>query len=215
MLVLLGFWLYRETGSRTAALFAVALAAQSPLALEAAWWYSASSFLWAIAGILVAFLGVTYLSRRPVAGLSLVGLGSALGLAGTTLGILGAPLAILRAALDPLISRRLKIAVIAVAVSGVITYRQVCTVGGVTVFHTDPRSAFPRVDLVGGVGYALSVPGRILWPSLAGVPASWMIVPMAAWLVVGLGAVALGVHGALHSGPRPDGTAGSSSSESR
>ena len=74
--------------------------------------------------------------------------------------------------LEPRASRRLKVLVIVVAVGGVITYRQVCKVGGVTVFHTDPRSALPNVDLAGGLGYALSVPGRLLWPSLMGVPVS-------------------------------------------
>ena len=67
-------------------------------------------------------------------------------------------------------SLRLKVLVIVVAVGGVITYRQVCKVGGVTVFHADPRSALPSVDVAGGLGYALSVPGRLLWPSLMGIP---------------------------------------------
>jgi hypothetical protein len=202
VLALLGFWLWRETGSRTAALIAVALAAESPLVLETAWWYSASSFLWAIAGVLIALVGTTYLLRRPISALSMIALGSALGLAGTTLGILAAPLAILRASLDPTISRRLKLLVLVVALSGVVSYRIVCIAGGVSVFHTDPRAALPRLDVVGGVGYALSVPGRLLWPSLVGVPVSWMIVPMSAWLCCAAGVLALAVHAGLAFWPR-------------
>ena len=197
VLVLFGFWLFRETGSRTTSLIAVALAAHSPLVLETAWWYSASSFLWAIAGILVAILGATFLPRRPLAALAMIGFGSALGLAGTTLGILAAPLTILRAVLEPRASLRKKALVIAVAVGGVITYRQVCKVGGVTVFHADPRSAFPSVDLTGGLGYALSVPGRLLWPSLMGVPVTTMIGPLPVWFCFGAGALALTATAAL------------------
>ena len=202
VLVLLGFWLERETGSRTTSLIAVALAAHSPLVLETAWWYSASSFLWAIAGILVAILGATFLPRRPAAALAMIGLGSALGLAGTTLGILAAPLAILRTLLEPRASLRLKVLVIVVAVGGVITYRQVCKVGGVTVFHTDPRSALPSVDLAGGLGYALSVPGRLLWPSLMGIPVTRMIGSLPAWFCFGAGGLALGVTATLALWPR-------------
>ena len=173
------------------------LAAHSPLVLETAWWYSASSFLWAIAGVLIALVGTTYLSRRPIPALSMTTLGSGLGLAGTTLGILAAPLAILRASLDPTVSRRLKLLVIVVALSGVVSYRMVCKVGGVSVFHTDPQAVLPRIDVVGGMGYALTVPGRLLWPSLVGVPVSWMIVPMSAWLCGAAGVLALAVHTAL------------------
>ena len=132
----------------------------------------------------------------------MIGLGSALGLAGTTLGILAAPLAILRAVLEPSVSLRLKVLVILVAVSGVITYRQVCRVGGVTVFHADPRLALPSVDFAGGAGYALSVPGRLLWPSLIGVPVSSMIGPMPAWFCIGAGALALAATAMLALWPR-------------
>ncbi len=202
VLLLFCLWLWRETGSRTASLIAVALAAQSPLVLETAWWYSASSFLWALAGVLIALLGASCLAQRRVSALSMIFVGTVLGLAGTTLGILAAPLAIFRGVFEPKISGRLKVLVIVAAVGGIVAYRQVCKMGGVTLFKTDPQSAFPKVDLVGGMGYAFSVPGRLLWPSLLGVPVSSLIDPLPAWLCIGAGAMALTATAALALWPR-------------
>jgi hypothetical protein len=151
---------------------------------------------------LVAILGASALPRRPFAALSLIGIGSALGVAGTTLGILAAPLAIVRAVLEPAASRRLKILVIVAAVTGVVTYRQVCKVGGISTFQTDPKSALPKVDIACGLAYALSVPGRILWPSLLGFPVSSMINPLPSWLCMGAGVVALAATAVLAFWPR-------------
>jgi len=124
VLVLLAYWLARETGSRTASLAAVAIVAQSPLVLETVWWYSASSILWAVVFILVAVIGASALARRPRWSLVLVGFGSMLGPAATTLGILAAPLAILRAVIEPRSTRRAKLLTILAAVAGLSAFVQ-------------------------------------------------------------------------------------------
>ena len=48
----------RESGSATAALAAVAVFSLSAVHIEAVWWYSASSFTWALLGTLIAWLCV-------------------------------------------------------------------------------------------------------------------------------------------------------------
>jgi len=57
-LAALGKLVRRESGSSTAALAAVAAFSLSAVHIEAAWWYSASSFTWALLGTLLAWLCV-------------------------------------------------------------------------------------------------------------------------------------------------------------
>ncbi len=201
VLALLGLWLKRETGSSTAALTAVAIVAQSPLVLETVWWYSASSFSWAIAGILAAVLGASELARRPRASLALIGIGCALGPAGTTLGILALPLAVLRAAIEPGASRRMKVSAFLAAAAGLTCHTLVGMMGTSDVAYVSVSGRF-RLDPVGGLEHALTVPGRILWPSALGVPATWTAAPMSIWLRGGAGALALAGILALAAWPR-------------
>jgi hypothetical protein len=57
-LVVLASLVRRESGSVTAALAAVAVFSLSAVHIEAVWWYSASSFTWALLGTLIAWLCV-------------------------------------------------------------------------------------------------------------------------------------------------------------
>lgn len=199
VLALLGCWLVRETGSRTSSLLAVAIVAQSPLVMETVWWYSASSFCWAIAAILLAILGASDIKERPRRSLVLIGLGTMLGPAGSSLGHLAAPLAILRALLDRGVSRGGKVLVLLAAFGGVLAYLGVCRLGGLEPVALGRHGNAHLADLRMGLEYALSVPGRLLLPSAIGLPASWCSTALPAWLgwgiggllLLGLGAIAL------------------------
>jgi hypothetical protein len=203
VLVLLAYWLVRETGSRTASLAAVALVAQSPLVLETVYWYSASSFVWAALGILVAVIGAGAIARRPRWSLVLIGIGSMLGPAGTTIGILAAPLAILRAVFEPRSSQRARLTAILAAVAGLWAYMRFSSLGNVGPLRSPAWWNKPSIEPLAGLCYALTVPGRVLWPSIAGVPASWTSSPLPTWLCWTAGAFALGAFALLLVWPRP------------
>ena len=191
VLVLLGRWLWRETGSQSASLIAVAIIAQSPLVVETAWWYSASSFAWADVYILLALLGAGAIAERPVRSLLLVGSCAALAPAATSIGHLAMPLAILRGVVDPKASRRAKFSLIGIAIAGELAYALVCHFGGHGIFATARRNNAQMADPVAGLGYALTVPARLLLPSTLGVPASWCAVALPNTFVWGAGILAL------------------------
>jgi hypothetical protein len=202
VLVLLGLWLKQETGSTTATLVALAVVAQSPLVLETAWWYSSSSFSWAVAGILIAVLGASRIGRRPRSSLFWIGIGSALGPAGTTLGILAAPLAILRAASARETTRRNKLLAVVAAAVGFFCYEEFSRLGPVAAVHSARVQSLPSIDVLGGLGYTVTVPGRVLLPSTLGVPASWLVKPLPPWVVLVAGALVLLATVALVAWPR-------------
>jgi hypothetical protein len=192
VLSLLGLWLLHETGSRTATLVAVALVAQSPLVLESVYWYSASSFSWAVAGILAAVLGAASLDRWPRGSLILIGVGTAAGTASTTLGILAVPLVIVRAMLAERVPLRAKVRAVLVALGGLTAHALLCKLcGNAPVAYTSQVGNIPIRDVAAGMNYALTVPGRLLIPSTFGVPASWTAAPLPGWLTWGAGALVL------------------------
>ena len=83
----------RETGSRNAGLAAVAMLGLSPVYVECAWWFSASSFTWAL---LFALTGLWCVGRGPSGGLGSF-LSALLAPASSGIGLLAGPLAATRA----------------------------------------------------------------------------------------------------------------------
>ena len=182
MLTLFGYWLARETGSRTSSLIALAFVSQSPLVLETIWWYSASSFSWAIIGILLALLGASDLVARPRRGLALIALGTMLGPAGSSVGHLAMPLAVLRVMVDLRASIRVRLLAITAALCGVFGYLGIVHAGGIALLTVVKVNNQQAANVPLGLKYAMSVPGRLLVPSSFGLPASWCVQPLPAWL---------------------------------
>jgi hypothetical protein len=192
-----GLWLKRETLSSTASLVAVALVAQSPLALDAMWWYSASWFNWAFLAVLLALLGAGLLKTRPRGALALIVSGAALAPSFATVGLLAVPLVVVQTLFDAENSRRRKILGVLAAVIGLAAYLLVYELAGTGIFRTIQHNKRGTIEPLAGLEYALSVPGQVLWPAMIGVRPSWTIKAWPSWLATGLGVLVLGITATL------------------
>ncbi len=101
-LLALGALARRELGSTTSALAVVAAVSLSAVHVETVWWYSASSFTWALLGTLLAWRGVLFwedaTGRKGRIGGGMLALMAALAApACSAIGLIAGPLAALRA----------------------------------------------------------------------------------------------------------------------
>jgi hypothetical protein len=127
----LGLLVRREARSTTAALVAVAVFGISTVYLEAAWWYSASSFTWALLATLLAWLGASGAGRsdRPGRGWAGAALAAALAPAFSGIGLLAGPVAALRALseTDRTATRRRVGLGVVIPLAGTLAYLAACS----------------------------------------------------------------------------------------
>ncbi len=175
VLVLLGRVVKRQTGSTGSALASVAIAGLSWLHVEVVEWYSASSFAWALAGILLAFdapARVALVASALAPGFSAVGLmAGPMGALGAVLrsraascstGVgdesiepveCGSPCQVLGAALAPVVGSTL-----------FLMFAWSFGLGS-ALSHSSAQS----VDLPTAAGLVLRAPGAVLLPALVGL----------------------------------------------
>lgn len=165
-LVLLARVIRRQTGSRTSALVATTVLAMTPLAFETAAWFSASTFLWALAGMLLAFDAA---GRRGFGGRSVSAMASAAAPAFSAIGLLAGPLGALRILADPAPDRlRRRWLGAIVPLLGTASYLAVC---GVFRYRDVLAESVPRnLDLAAGLSAVARAPIGVLLPALVGLP---------------------------------------------
>ena len=166
---LLGWLIRNETGSVLAAIAGLALFGQSWLASETVYWYSASSFMWALALSLVAWLGAAWFGAgRPIRGVLGIALATATAPAFSAIGLLAAPLAMIRllAGNDGLRPRR-RLFALFVPIAGTLAYLAVCWAFRYGEVLSD--SLGRNLHLRAGLIVAIRAPIDFLVPGLFGL----------------------------------------------
>jgi hypothetical protein len=175
-LVALGRLVRRESGSSTAALAAVAAFSLSAVHIEAAWWYSASSFTWAMLGTLLAWLCVLRSlslksNAQPVGSIGwwmAAALAALAAPACSAIGLLAGPVAALRAVQDshrP--GRRWACAVGLIPLAGTVLYLVIAS--QVRYFAILTHSVDRNLDIRTGSICTLRAPFDVLAAGLIGL----------------------------------------------
>jgi hypothetical protein len=188
---LLGWLICRETGSLTTALAAVAFFGISPVYTEAVYWYSASSFLWALSWALIALLFAQEAEgTNGWGGRWGMAAASALAPACSAIGLLVGPLGVIRLMAGR--SDRMQSRVGALTpLAGTVLYSAVCS--GFRYGEILTSSIRRNADLGRGVPLSLQAPWDRLILGLLGVRDADL------WLPTGLNLAisSLGLFGAI------------------
>lgn len=166
VLGLLGRVVRRETRSRTTALAALAVFSLSWLSVETVFWYSASSFMAALACTLAAWLGASKRSTGRGGGVFLAAAGAAAAPAFSAVGLIAGPLGMVRA----LATRRpgLKsVGAAAAPLAGTLIYLTVCAVYRYQDVLADNLER--RANIGPGLLAAARAPWEALLPGLLGL----------------------------------------------
>ena len=166
---LLTWWVRIETGSLTAALTSTAIFGLSPLYAETAYWYSASSFTWALFWTILVLLHTGSADASRGSGHRLVLLiGSLLAPAASAVGLLAGPLGSLRLAAEPREQqRRRDWFTIATPMLGTLIYLVGCA--SFRYVHVLQTGIHRSSDIPGGFILALRAPTAYLIPGTFGV----------------------------------------------
>ncbi|WP_435009136.1 hypothetical protein P12x_000385 [Tundrisphaera lichenicola] len=169
---LLGRVIRRELGSASTSLAAVAVMALASADGEVVNWYSASSFTWASAATLLAWLGALESCRAPdrrrlARWLFVSALGTFAAPAFCAIGLLAGPLAALRMVLDDRAGRHRRMLGALVPISGTIAYLALCECFRYRdVLATGLRQSVGVSTAIWNIGRA---PVDILLPGLVGI----------------------------------------------
>jgi hypothetical protein len=185
--VVLGVLVRREFKSTTTALAAIAVFDLSFLYVDTAWWYSASSFAWALLFLLLGWLLTKWAEaadRVPLWILAQIGvaLASLAAPAFSSIGLLAGPVIAVRSlaargARGPLTRSR---ALALVPLVGTASYLALSKLFG--LWHVLAASARANADFRFGLLTAMRVPTSVLAPALIGVERIDDRVPVVVWM---------------------------------